>query len=234
MLLLSLFTAACDQQEENSNKNAQEVSELRSSGLEESPCTDISGKCDPDNVQTLSYTLTDVDGYPGCNFFVSVTMSECNIGPWFTTYIGEFHLDSYNCPKYTQDLKNAMITSDSVLVGFLSDFDQKLYIAFEDYYYGLNSISCERGQQREFQYYLSSCKQYCIKYVENQKIQTISAACGNGCCRRQTSMCTDPVTGKVNKQTIYTSTTTADCGTIIPDFGRHKCDYVTSCVMTCQ
>lgn len=233
-MFLSFLISSCSQPDDSKEKDITKVTNSRNSQIPEGACTNLSGFCNPDNIQTIPWTLYNVAGYPGCTFNVEVTINECNIGAWTTTYIGDFILVSYNCPQYTIDLQNAMNIGGSTLGAFISDFEKKLYQDFEDSYYLTNQISCANGQQRVFQWYMSSCKQYCLKYVENQLIQVRAYTCGTGCCRRQTSMCTNPETGKIEKTTLYYQVTAPNCGTINIDPGRLKCDAISLCTMTCQ
>ncbi len=235
-MLFSFFISSCSQPVELSEKIEIEKTELRNIVLGPGCGANILDQCVPPNVTTLPFTLNNVDGYPGCSFEVSVTLSECSSGSFIMTYVGDFFLTTYNCPQYTIDLQNAINAGGTVLTDFILNFEKKLYNAFEIHYFNLNPLNCGSGQNRFFNWYLDACKQYCLRYIqsENQLIQTRGLSCGTGCCLRQSNLCKDPITGQIRQTTFYNLINQANCGTIYPDFGLIKCDAISLCALTCQ
>ncbi len=239
VLLICFTIFSCNFTDESAENALTVKTETRDATLGPGCGVDIGNQCDPPDIKTEEFHLDNVAGYPNCTFNVSVTYNECTDGGGITEInVGNFSLVTYVCPQYTIDLQNAINAGGIVLDNFVFGFEKKLYEAFEFHYFNLNPSTCLTGVQRNFNWYLDACKQYCITSVDIEGTNILifnPARCGTGCCKRDTRMCKDPITGQINKTTTYYIISTANCGTILPDWGRRKCDYVTnSCILTCQ
>lgn len=180
---------------------------------------------------TIPFNVTNVPGFPGCSFPVSVDVcSETDplTGNIYLT-VGSYTIGNHNCQPLIDSLQAVFLTLTEIDDNaFISRFDNLMFTRLEDYLFAQFGGNIQCGQERNLT--ISFIKQACtaICFYEYQVVvdpkgdgnggginsgnagtrgpkptNFVRTTCSTeGCCRRQTKICFDPSTNMLKKQTL--------------------------------
>jgi len=175
-----------------------------------------------------TYNVDNIPDYPGCIFPITVMLCvEEDLGEVSHVVVGNYSMGLHTCTDFYDDLLALLETPGETDENeFILDWDETIFTRLEDYIYnefGNNKV-CRPGESDlTVSFVREACSAICFYQFElvvdpkggksgdinglrgPKPTNFVKTSCSTtGCCRRETKMCLDPLTGEIRKTTTNT------------------------------